>query len=321
MNALSEITERMRRVIGQLGEWWARQSPTARWSALGVVLGILLGVTIAFALAGGGGEPAVVVTPVSPAPTPVVATATATATATSQSTTTPASTATATSTATSTGTATSTATAAPVTATPTPTSTATATPTATPGATTAPAPGVPIYYSLDALHAAHGEAPDATLGRIRIPVLGIDAAVGQRFVSGSKMENPTGPGDVVWYDLSLWDGLGGAPGGGGNAVFSGHVDYVARVPWADARYHGEGVFGDLSLLAPGDIIEVEVGGVTLRYSVVWQRQVEANSSTAEILSSDVPVDSITLITCGGEFDRTARSYTERLIIRAERIQT
>ena len=152
-------------------------------------------------------------------------------------------------------------------------------------------------------------------------MIGVDAAVGQRFVSGSKMQNPTGPGDVVWYDLSLWDGLGGAPGAGGNAVFSGHVDYVAAVPWADARYQGEGVFRHLNLLAPGDVIEIEVGGVTLRYSVVWQRHVAADSSTGQILSADVNVDSITLITCGGEFNTTTRNYTERVIIRAERSGT
>ena len=319
MNALQEITDNMRRAIGQLTDWWARQSLTARWSAVAVVFGIVLGVVIAFALAGGGEEDAaVVVTPIAPAatPTPAVAVSTATPTPT-------AATPTSAETATPTRTAPPTATAATPTTTATPTATGTATPTET--ATSDPAatatPDVPIYFSLPALHAAHGEAPDATLGRIRIPVIGVDAAVGQRFVSGDKMQNPTGPGDVVWYDLSLWDGLGGAPGAGGNAVFSGHVDYVAPVPWADARYHGEGVFRHLDLLAPGDVIEIEVGGVTLRYSVVWQRHVAADSSTGQILSADVDVDSITLITCGGEFNTTTRNYTERVIIRAERSGT
>ena len=319
MNALQEITDNMRRAIGQLTDWWARQSLTARWSAVAVVFGIVLGVVIAFALAGGGEEgPAVVVTPVSPSttPTPAVAVSTATPTPT-------AATPTSAETATPTRTAPPTATAATPTTTATPTATRTATPTetATPDPAATATPDVPIYFSLPALHAAHGEAPDATLGRIRIPVIGVDAAVGQRFVSGDKMQNPTGPGDVVWYDLSLWDGLGGAPGAGGNAVFSGHVDYVAPVPWADARYHGEGVFRHLDLLAPGDVIEIEVGGVTLRYSVVWQRHVAADSSTGQILSADVEVDSITLITCGGEFNITTRNYTERVIIRAERSGT
>ncbi len=313
MNALREIIDTTTRTIGHVLAWWDQQSPTVRLSAVAVALGVLVGVVIAFAVSGGGGGPAVVVTPVTPTSTPVVAT-------------------TATPAATPTPTAEATATAAPTTAatpppTPTPAATETATPaptatpTATPAATATPEPTVPTYFTLDSLHAAHGEAPDATLGRMRIPIIGVDAALGQRLVSGGQMQNPTGPSDVVWYDLSLWEGLGGAPGAGGNAVFSGHVDYHARISWANARYRGDGIFRNLPLLATGDVIEIEIGGQTLRYAVVWQRQVEANSSTAEILSSDVPVDSITLITCGGDFDTTTRSYADRIVIRAERIRT
>ena len=178
----------------------------------------------------------------------------------------------------------------------------------------------PAWRALDELHRMFGEAPDATLGRLRIPVLGVDAPVGQRYV-GAKMPNPTGPGDVVWYDFSEWDGLGGVPGGGRNAVFSGHVDYNHTIPWAEASYRGEGVFFSLRLLSPGDVIEVEVGGNVLQYTVMWTRQIEADGPDAEwlpVLSGDVPVDSITLITCGGEFDVATKSYRDRFIVRAER---
>ena len=313
MNALREIIDTTTRTIGHVLAWWDQQSQTVRWSAVGVVLGVVVGVVFAFALSGGGGGPAVVVTPVTPTATPVVATtATPTPTPTAEATATaaPTSTATATPAAIATATATPTATPAP-----------TETPTPTPEATATPEPTVPTYFTLDSLHAAHGEAPDATLGRMRIPIIGVDAALGQRLVSGGQMQNPTGPSDVVWYDLSLWEGLGGAPGAGGNAVFSGHVDYHARIPWANARYRGDGIFRNLPLLAVGDVIEIEIGGQTLSYAVIWQRQVKANSSTAEILTADVPVDSITLITCGGDFDSTTRSYEDRIVIRAERIRT
>ena len=319
MNALREIIDTTARTIGHVLAWWDQRSPTTRWSALAVVLGVLLGVGLAFALSGGGGGPAVVVTPATPASTPVVvatATPTQTPTPTAEATATP--TTAATPPPPSTATATATATATPA-ATPAPTETPT--PTETPEATATPAPEVPTYFTLESLRAALGEAPDATLGRMRIPIIGVDAALGQRLVSGGQMQNPTGPSDVVWYDLSLWEGLGGAPGAGANAVFSGHVDYSARVPWANARYQGDGIFRNLPLLAPGDVIEVEIGGQTLRYAVVWLRQVKANSNTAEILTADVPVDSITLITCGGAFDSTTRSYEDRIVIRAERIGT
>ena len=111
------------------------------------------------------------------------------------------------------------------------------------------------------------------------------------------MPNPSGPDDVVWYDFTEWEGLGGSPGRGGNAVFSGHVDYNLKVPWADAHYRGGGVFFDLDALAPGDVIEVETGGSVYRYAVVWRRQVPAEGADqawSEILGADVAVDSVTL---------------------------
>ena len=282
MDALRDIAERTRRTADRTAAWWGRQRSPARLCAAAVVLAVVL--------AGCDDGPAAVATPATPAATAVAATPAATATTA-------------------------------VVATPAATPAEAATPQETPTGTAAPGPDVPTYYTLESLHAAIGEAPDATLGRIRIPVIGVDAALGQRLVSGDTMQNPTGPGDVVWYDLSPWEGLGGEPGAGGNAVFSGHVDYLAKIPWADARYQGDGVFRDLSLLAAGDVIEIEIGGATLRYAVVWQRQVAADIGAEEILSADVEVDSITLITCSGDFNRVTSNYTDRLIVRAERIPT
>ena len=323
MNALQEITASIGRAAGHAAAWWSRQSPTTRWSVAGVAVGVLAGVAIALALSGGGSDAPVSISAVTRTPTPAVATATPDATATP----TPAAAATETPAPTQ-APATATATPPP---TPSPTATPTAIATTTPTATASPAAtptataaaGQPTYYSLEALRDAVGEAPDATLGRMRIPILGVDAAVGQRLVTGDIMEDPTGPSDVVWYDLSPWEGLGGVPGGGQNAVFAGHVDYLAKIPWADARYHGEAVFYDLQLLAVGDLIEVEIGGVTHRYEVTWLREVsrDLEGGWRPILSADVEVDSITLITCSGDFNRVSRTYSHRFIVRAERIDS
>jgi hypothetical protein len=216
--------------------------------------------------------------------------------------------------------------------TPTPTSTVTPTPSATPEATRTVTPSPtptgtpeptpePVVKSIDELHSEFGEPPSATLGRMRVPALGIDAPLGQRSVGGDgQMPNPTGPSDAVWYDFAGWDGFGGGIGGGQNAIFSGHVDYAARVAYAGVDFRGRGVFFSLGLLSPGDVIEVDSGGETVRYAVAWRKQVGAAASDwAEILSSDVPVDSITLITCGGEFNFAERSYLDRVVVRAERI--
>ena len=282
------------------------QSPVLRWSLIAVGAGVLAGLAIALAFAfrgGGGDDPAVVVAPA--ASTPAAASSPA-----------PASTP---------------APAAPAppepTATPEPTSTPEPTPTATPDADDGgdeAAAGPVTIGNLGQLREAYGEAPDATLGRMRIPVIGVDAPLGSRYV-GDAMPNPTGPDDVVWYDFANWKGLGGAPGQGGNAVFSGHVDYHLAISWApdDAVYQGKGVFFGLDALSAGDVIEVETGGVVRRYAVVWRRTVPAAGAPEEwrnILSGDVAVDSITLLTCGGEFDATTKTYADRVAIRAERVQ-
>ena len=180
----------IRLLLADARGWWAARSPVVRWSMLGGAIGVpggLLVALIVLALGGGGDDAPVVVA----TPPPETATAAPSASATGPAT------------------------------------------TVTPvlGSIRAGAPseladplygvgeipqaletGPPTVGTLGELTELYGAPPDATLGRFRIPVLGVDAPLGQRFVSGSTMPTPTGPGDVVWYDLSQWDGLGGVPG-------------------------------------------------------------------------------------------------------------
>lgn len=301
-------------------------SPLLRWAALGILAGVAVGIVVAlFALVSGGGDdgPGVVITPISTSADAQPAAADPAPSTPTQSVSAPRPDDDASTTSTTTEPAGEDTTTATTTTEPDDDDTTTATTTTAPAdedtAATAPA-SAPTVSDLDELHRRYGEAPDATLGRMRIPVLGVDAAVGRRYVN-AKMPNPTGPGDVVWYDFSEWDGLGGVPGGGGNAVFSGHVDYNLQIPWAEAHYRGEGVFYALNLLSPGDVIEVEVGGKVMQYTVKWTRQVAADGPDnvwLPILTGDVSVDSITLITCGGEFDVATKTYRDRFIVRAER---
>ncbi|MGE3856737.1 MAG: class F sortase [Dehalococcoidia bacterium] len=166
-----------------------------------------------------------------------------------------------------------------------------------------------------------GDPPSADFGRIRIDSIGVDAPLGVRDVAADGfMPMPLGPSDVAWYDFAAVPGYGGTPGAGWNAVFSGHVDYVARVPWAGTRYAGTGVFYRLGEVQAGDVIEVDRPGGTLRYVVTWVRQVPADDeSWGELLQARVPIDSITLFTCGGEFDARVLEYSHRTVVRAESI--
>lgn len=183
--------------------------------------------------------------------------------------------------------------------------------------------GEPVVQqdSVGEFTALYGEPPNTDYARMRIPAIGVDAPVGRWIVDGSVMPDPYGPVDVAFYDLSSWAGLGGAPGGGQNAIFGGHVDLNRDVPYAGgARYRGPAVFWALDQLTPGTIVEVDYAGETLRYAVVWTENLSAaGTEWSQYWSSDVPVDSITLFTCGGEFDFESRSYSQRTLVRAERI--
>lgn len=182
------------------------------------------------------------------------------------------------------------------------------------------ATNVPVVEELDEFRETYGDPPDARLGRFRIPKIGVDAPLGSRVVpADGQMPLPSGPFDVVWYDFSGWPGYGGAIGAGQNAIFAGHLDYAARVPYAGVNYSGRGIFFSLELLAAGDTIEVETGGRTIRYRVTWKRSVPAGGGEwGEIMSSNVGADSITLITCTGEFDIESLEYSDRLVVRAVR---
>src|SRR5207237_9385204 len=89
-----------------------------------------------------------------------------------------------------------------------------------------------------------------------IPAIGVDAAIESVGLdSQGKLASPSSPLKVGWYRL------GSRPGGAGNAVFDGHLD------WAG----GQGVFWNLRQLAVGDRIMVHNGARQLTFQVSSSR--------------------------------------------------
>lgn len=178
---------------------------------------------------------------------------------------------------------------------------------------------IPTVKDLNELRATYGDPADATYGRIRIDAIGVDAPIGVRVVGDDgAMPDPTGPSDVVWYDFQNMPGFGGLPGNGNNAIFAAHVDRAAYLDYAGVNYIGPGVFYSLGDLSSGDIIELDIGGETLYYMVAWAQDVSIEADWGDFMTSDVDYDSITLITCGGEFDAETHGYTKRTLVRATR---
>lgn len=198
----------------------------------------------------------------------------------------------------------------------TPASNKPTTPTPTPTATT--------VKTLKELKDRFGDAPEANRGRFRIPSIGVDAPLSQRSVGPDlnlQFLNPYGPADVTWYDFAAAPQYGGTPGGGRNAIFAGHVDYADPIRHApNVEYFGPGVFRNIDLAAPGDEIEVTMGGRTTKFAIVWKRQISEHADWSEVYQGRVPEgDSITIITCSGTFDPVTREYDSRTVIRASRL--
>ncbi len=140
---------------------------------------------------------------------------------------------------------------------------------------------------------------------ILIPKAEVDAPVERTRIVSGRMQNPTGPFVVGWYRES------GRLGEAGNIVMSGHLDY-----WGVAR----AVFFHLGALKEGDTISV-VGddGSEHAYEVEWVRRINTadNGHDALLEVIDATEDErLTLITCGGDFDRETLEYKSRTVARA-----
>jgi len=142
--------------------------------------------------------------------------------------------------------------------------------------------------------------------RLLIPAIGVDAPVSVKGVRpDAVMDVPDGPEDVAWYNFTA------RPGTGGNAVLSGHLDY---------RNYGAAVFWRLKELGEGDIVEVRLAdGSVLRYQVSLKLSYDARMAPVSEIVGPTSREVVTLITCGGTFDSGSRNYSDRLVVRAERI--
>jgi len=146
--------------------------------------------------------------------------------------------------------------------------------------------------------------------RLVIDKLKINAPFSNKFVGeDGQMPNPDGPSDVAYYDFSDWPGLGGVPGKGGNVVLAGHVDYIN---------YGPAVFWRLHELEPGDSIEIQLAdGSSQKYRVEFNKQIQVGDADWTGIVQATADESITLITCGGQFE--AGHYSNRQIVWGRRV--
>ena len=99
----------------------------------------------------------------------------------------------------------------------------------------------------------------------------------------------------------------------GSMVVAGHVDWVT----------GGAAFFHLSELQPGDEIWIGDGTGQQALYQVARLQLDSGDSPAvrqAVTNAGVGAPGLTLVTCGGPFDVATRTYLERLVVLAQRIQ-
>ena len=110
------------------------------------------------------------------------------------------------------------------------------------------------------------------------------------------------------YDLAGWWAGGTTANEAGPTVIVGHVD----------DYNGPAVFFRLSELAIGDLIEViDSTGARSTFAVSGSGTYDKDEFPTEKVYGPTELPTLRLITCGGSFDRSARSYEANVVVYAE----
>ncbi len=144
--------------------------------------------------------------------------------------------------------------------------------------------------------------------RIRIPVIGVDAAIEDAYITpDGRMDIPAGSNNVAWF------ALGPRPGQIGSAVIGGHYGIDNGVPK---------VFYRLNNLEVGDLITVvDDQRKNISFEVQSIKVYERNADATSVFISNDGQSHLNLVTCDGIWNRVNDSYPNRRVIFADRIST
>lgn len=142
---------------------------------------------------------------------------------------------------------------------------------------------------------------------LTVTKLGIEKAriLPMGITTDGNLDTPNNIYDVGWFEAS------GKPGQGKTMIIDGH----------NGGPYALGVFKDLPTLLNGDIIEVERGdGKVFQYKVVESKAVPLEDSDAYMAvasaSPEIGRESVTLISCTGEWSEQRQTFLSRQFVRA-----
>mgnify|MGYP001345886923 CR=1 FL=1 len=139
---------------------------------------------------------------------------------------------------------------------------------------------------------------------IDIPAIGVGGFIQAVGVDqDNRVAVPTNINLTGWFVDTV------RPGDIGLSVIDGHVDGLTT----------DGIFSRLKELKKDQIVSIEFGsGQKKSFKVIEVQTLDTKGSEAVLFSQKAGVSrQVNLVTCGGTFDETAKSYDKRVIVSAE----
>ncbi|MEO6536088.1 MAG: class F sortase [Candidatus Paceibacterota bacterium] len=140
--------------------------------------------------------------------------------------------------------------------------------------------------------------------RLVIPSMHIDTSIESSGLAPTgAVAVPAGPANVTWFNKGV------RPGQIGTAIIVGHYGWKDNI---------QAAFNNLHTIQVGDKIYVQdaISGVSV-FVVTKTRLYSAKANVPDVFTSSSGAH-LNLITCAGVWDALAQSYTQRLVVFAER---
>ncbi|WP_374116647.1 class F sortase [Streptomyces gilvus] len=138
--------------------------------------------------------------------------------------------------------------------------------------------------------------------RLLIPKISVDAPFTDLAIGPTGQLEPPPAHDT---NLVGWYADGASPGEAGTAIIAGHVDTTTSAA----------VFVRLGELQKGDVFHVvRADGRKATFVVDSAETFAKDDFPSDRVYADTPRAEVRLITCAGDYDRTARDYKDNLVV-------
>ncbi|MFK4099335.1 class F sortase [Streptomyces sp. NPDC019531] len=138
--------------------------------------------------------------------------------------------------------------------------------------------------------------------RLLIPKISVDAPFTELAIGSTGQLQPPPAADT---NLVGWYAKGASPGEAGTSIIAGHVDTATSAA----------VFANLRELEKGDVFHVvRADGRRASFVVDSAETFEKDNFPSRRVYGDTAQAQVRLITCAGDYDHTAKDYTDNLVV-------